>query len=420
MASHRIYLIPGFFGFTQMGDKETERIAYFQNIPELLQQRFKERGIDAQVHTVPSSPTSGLAVRARDVFQEMARTANEDHAQLHLVGHSTGGLDARSVVSPRMAREAPDFVRRVRSVVSLATPHYGTPLATYFHQGHVGKTLLRYLWLFTFFTLHRKVMPLRTAVLQACYWLVLRSEQAKLPPNLFNQVFRLTADLSDNEREELLRFFGQVGESQALIHDLMPDSVRAFNANTADREDVRYGCVVTGAPPPKPALHLLPTMDSLLYGLFSFLYEKSAPLSPELQTPELTGAQSQALQAVLGRNFESRSDGIVPSRSQVWGQVVHVAVADHLDVTGHFDQPPAHISWLKSGSHCQEPRFQALWDRILDFTVGGAAAVHPGTSAGDRVFANGRPRGVGEERQLTERDARTSSTDRSPAPSTLV
>ncbi|GMU06430.1 hypothetical protein ASNO1_26830 [Corallococcus caeni] len=375
---HRVYLVPGFFGFTQMGDKETERIAYFQNVPRLLEQRFKERGIDARVHAVASSPTSGLEARARDVFREMARTANEDDAQLHLVGHSTGGLDARSVVSPRMAGEAPAFVKRVRSVVTLSTPHYGTPLASFFHQGDVGKTLLRYLWLFTFLTLHRKAMPLRTAALQACYWLVLRSEDAKLPPNLFNQIVRLTADLSENEREDLIRFFSQVGENQTLIQDLMPASLRAFNADTADREGVRYGCVVTGAPPPTLALRLLLTPDALLYGIFSFLYGRSAPLSRDLQVPERTEAQSQALQDAFGRKFESWSDGIVPSRSQVWGRVLHVAKADHMDVVGHFDQPPEYISWLKSGSHFQEPQFQAVWERIIDFTVGGGATVHPG------------------------------------------
>ncbi|CAM3388455.1 triacylglycerol lipase [Corallococcus sp. ZKHCc1 1396] len=368
---HRVYLVPGFFGFTQMGDKETERIAYFQHVPGFLQRRFKERGINAEVHAVASSPTSGLEARARDIWREMARTASADDAQLHLVGHSTGGLDARGVVSLRMAAEAPDFVKRVRSVVTIATPHHGTPLASFFHQGGVGKTLLRYLWLFTFLTLHRKAMPLRAAVLQACYWLVLAGEQAKLPPNLFNQIARLTADLSDAEREELLRFFGPMGEDQRLIEDLTPRRVRAFNADTGDREGVRYGCIVTGAPPPNLALRVLLSPDALLYGIFSFLYGKSAPLSRELQVPERTAAQTQALQEAFGEKFEAWSDGIVPSRSQVWGKVIHVASADHLDVMGHFDQPPGYVSWLKSGSRFQEPQFHAAWERVLDFTVQG-------------------------------------------------
>lgn len=372
---HRVYLVPGFFGFTQMGDKETERIAYFQHVPGLLQQRFKERGIDADVQLVASSPTSGLEARARDIFREMARTADKDDAALHLVGHSTGGLDARSVVSLRMAQEAPAFVKRVRTVVTLATPHHGTPLATFFHQGELGKTLLRYLWLFTFLTLRRKAMPFRAVVLQACYRIILLGEHAKLPPNLFNQIARLTADLSESEREELIQFFRRVGEDQTLIRDLMPESAQAFNANTADREGVRYGSIITGAPPPTLLRRLSPRLllppDSLLYGIFCFLYGKSAPLSPELKIPERTPPQTQALEEAFGRKFESWSDGIVPSRSQVWGEVLHVATADHLDVMGHFDQPEEYISWLKSGSHFQEKQFHEVWERVIDFTARG-------------------------------------------------
>jgi triacylglycerol lipase len=34
----------------------------------------------------------------------------------------------------------------------------------------------------------------------------------------------------------------------------------------------------------------------------------------------------------------------------------------------------AYISWLKSGSKFQESHFHALWERVLDFTVGGTPA----------------------------------------------
>ncbi|MCY1014681.1 esterase/lipase family protein [Pyxidicoccus sp. MSG2] len=371
---HRVYLVPGFFGFTQMGDAEAERIAYFQHVPALLQRRFKARNLDAEVHALASSPTSGLEARARAVLQEMAKTETEDGAQIHLVGHSTGGLDARGVVSLRMAPEAPAFVKRVRTVLTISTPHHGTPLASFFHQGDVGKTLLRYLWLFTFLALHRKAMPLRTAVLQALYRLVRMGEQAGIPPNLFNEIARLLADLSENEREGLLRYFDQIGENQELIHDLTPARVRIFNQDTPDREGVRYGSIITGAPPPSLLRRLSPRLlfppDSLIYGIFSFLYRMSAPLSPELEIPERTEEQTRALREAFGRKFEAWSDGIVPSRSQVWGQLLHVVASDHLDVMGHFDQPEQYISWLKSGSHFQEPQFHEVWERVLDFTVG--------------------------------------------------
>jgi pimeloyl-ACP methyl ester carboxylesterase len=375
---HRVYLIPGFFGFTHLGDEETERLYYFEHVRELLEQRSKERDLQAKVHPLASSPTSGLETRARSVLRQMADTANLDDAELHLVGHSTGGLDARSIVSLRMAGEAPDFVKRVRSVVTIATPHHGTPLASFFHQGNVGKLLLRYLWLFTFLTLHRKTLPVRTAVLQALYRLSQLGQRVNLPQSIFDELAKLTAKLSESEREELQRFFEQVGEDQTLVHDLTPGRVRTFNQDTPDREGVRYGSVVTGAPPPGLFRRLSPRMllppDSLIYGIFSFLYGASAPLSPELRVPERTAEQNRVLQEAFGRKFEAWSDGIVPTRSQVWGQLLHAATADHLDVVGHFDQPVKYVSWLKSGSRFEERHFHALWERVIDFTVAGGRA----------------------------------------------
>jgi len=64
------------------------------------------------------------------------------------------------------------------------------------------------------------------------------------------------------------------------------------------------------------------------------------------------------------------NDGIVPTISQVWGRVVHVAVADHLDVLGHFRDAahvPPHIDWLVSGSHFDRRRFEALWADVVRF-----------------------------------------------------
>lgn len=384
---HRIYLVPGFFGFTHLGDKETERITYFQHVKEWLEQRCAARDLGGvQVELLASAPTSALEARVDSVLQEMARTAREDDAELHLVGHSTGGLDARSVASLRTDAQAPAFVRRVRSVVTISTPHHGTPLASFFHQGDVGKTLLRYLWLVTFLALNGKDMPIRSAVLQALYWLSKSGRRLNFPPNVFDEIARVVGQLSEQEREELNRFFGQIGKDQTLIHDLTPPRVRKFNQDTPDAEGVRYGSIITGAPPPPGALRrlffsrMLPP-DSIIYGIFALLYERSAPLSQELELPERTAQQTEALRAAFGETFEAWSDGVVPSRSQVWGRVLHVSTADHLDVTGHFDQPDKYISWLKSGSRFQEPHFHEVWEHVVDFTAGGQRAPSPGVHA---------------------------------------
>jgi hypothetical protein len=188
----------------------------------------------------------------------------------------------------------------------------------------------------------------------------------------------MLAVLSEDERVALTQYFGRIGENQELIQDLTPDGVEAFNRDTPDREGVRYGSIVTGSPIPsllrRVSLRLLLPPDSLIYGIFSFLHVLSAPLSPTLKIPERTAAQNQLLQDVFGKKFEAWSDGIVPSRSQVWGQLFHAVTGDHMDVMGHFDQPEQYISWLKSGSKFGESHFHALWERVLDFTVAGTPA----------------------------------------------
>lgn len=71
------------------------------------------------------------------------------------------------------------------------------------------------------------------------------------------------------------------------------------------------------------------------------------------------------------------SDGIVPTRSQAWGDVVHAAVADHLDVLGHFRGPshdPPHVDWLVTGSGFDRTRFEALWSDVTRFLTAGADA----------------------------------------------
>lgn len=379
---HRVYLIPGFLGFTRLGDETSEGINYFQSVPELLGARFEAHGIDAKVYCLAPDPTSDLATRASTVLHDIEKTEPGDHEELHLVGHSTGGLDARAVAALGAAPKAPAFLKRVRSVVTISTPHHGTPLATFFERGGVGKTALRYLWLFTYLALHRKAMPFRAALLQAIYRLVMAGDEAGIPPNLFTEIAQMMAKLSDNERQELLLYFEKVGANQKLIHDLTPAGVEAFNPGAPDREGVRYGCIVTGAPHPSIFRRVLLPPDSLIYGLFCALYDLSAPQSRELKIPERTEAQTRALRDAFGEEFESHSDGIVPSRSQVWGQVLHVVKSDHLDVVGHFDQPPRHVSWLKSGSHFKEEQFRQVWERAADFMAGWpAVAPRPTPSA---------------------------------------
>ena len=69
------------------------------------------------------------------------------------------------------------------------------------------------------------------------------------------------------------------------------------------------------------------------------------------------------------------NDGIVPTLSQAFGPVIHAAVADHLDVLGHFRDAahdPPHVDWLVSGSGFDRRRFEALWADVAYFVAGEA------------------------------------------------
>src|SRR5262249_49408256 len=125
---HRLYLVPGFFGFANLGE-----LVYFGHARDFLTAELGRRGVLADVLVVHSHPTASLHVRTRDLLQVIVDTAGSDTGPIHLIGHSSGGLDARLLVSPGAALgdDLPTdlFAPRIRSVVSVSTPHYGTPLA---------------------------------------------------------------------------------------------------------------------------------------------------------------------------------------------------------------------------------------------------------------------------------------------------
>ena len=389
MAKHRIYLIPGFFGFTHMGEKPNERIVYFGHVRDVLEEGFRERGHTVEVESVTSHPTATIQVRSQLVLRAIAETASRDDADIHLVGHSTGGLDARAVVSTWMPLEAPELLRRVRSVVSVATPHHGTPLAGFFHKDRQGEMLLRLLWLFTVFALRRGSRPMTFLAFRLFYTLSQVGHRLGFQATAADSITRMLAHLTPTEQKTLEEFLDQIGKEQSLIGDLTPGKVEDFNQRTPDQPGVRYGSVVTGAPTPSlrgmlqcttgkqhPGLRdllswrMLDPEPQVIYGAYAYLHGKSDPHCETMRTPEPTNAQLRALRDTFGEGFPAWSDGIVPTRSQVWGELVSAVVADHLDVIGHFDEEPDYVGWLKSGSCFRSTTFNGVWNRVLDFMVG--------------------------------------------------
>ena len=150
-----------------------------------------------------------------------------------------------------------------------------------------------------------------------------------------------------------------------------------FNAAVRDRPGLRYGSVVTRARRPGVRSTLAAGIDpaaQAVHGIYQAIYRLTADTARGAEAP-LTAAQRDALQRAYGRVPRSHAnDGIVPTRAQVWGTVIAAAQADHLDVIGHHDDPatqPPHFDWLTTGSGFSTVAFDDVWERVLDFLVGG-------------------------------------------------
>jgi triacylglycerol esterase/lipase EstA (alpha/beta hydrolase family) len=357
-----VVLVPGFFGFANLGD-----FTYFAHVRDSLVRAFQETGVDGGVYVVHTWPTASLARRAERVLETVAELPEGD---VHLIGHSTGGLDARLAVSPSFEIGGLErWAERVRSVLTLSAPHHGSPLAAFLTGIHTPQ-LLRLISLSMIYMLRTGRVPV-AAVFHLVRLLALK-ELPVASGTLLNQLYRdLLSDFSHDRRVALEAFFVDVVRDQTLLSELDADAMRAFNARCPDRATVRYGSVVTRATPPGPRVVWqtgLSPFRQMTYALYAAFHRITAQADP---APTLDGPQAAALVRAFGRLPRARdNDGMVPTLSQVWGRVVHAAVADHLDPIGHFYQPehvPPHFDWLNSGRGFSRDDYRRLWKDVACF-----------------------------------------------------
>jgi hypothetical protein len=202
----------------------------------------------------------------------------------------------------------------------------------------------------------------------------------------------------------------EVGKDQALVAQLTPEGMDLFNASTRDRPGVRYGCVLTRGHTPGVRSTLSAGLDpsaQLSHMVYHALFRLAARM-PRTRTPELRRDQLRNLRRAFGAlPSATANDGVIPTLSQIWGDLVHATSADHLDVIGHFSDPhhvPPHYDWLSSGSGFTRQRFEALWNDVACYIALGQhrAAKAP---LGARVPAD-RPRLVHTRRATTRSAAR--------------
>jgi len=363
--AHHVLLVPGFFGFANLND-----FAYFGHVRDLLVEVGPGLGLEGEVRVVETSPTASLRKRAALLAEAVHRAIDAGPAgsTVSLVGHSSGGLDARLVVSPDVDLPTSADVERaagaVSAVVCVATPHLGTPVAHLFNT-LLGQQLLRALSVATIYTLRAGRLPIR-AVLRLARLFRFGGDG---PPNgVVEQLARdLLADFSRPRRAAIESFLESLGRDQDLLGQITPGGMDVFNAAIGERPGVRYGCVVTRARTPGLRSAWSAGLDpyaQATHALFVALY-RLASRTPASRAPRLDRAQVIALRRAYDHRPDvSANDGMVPTLSQVRGTIVHAAWADHHDVIGHFNGPhhvPPHLDWLASGTGFDREGFTAAW-----------------------------------------------------------
>ncbi len=367
-ATQYIYLVPGFFGFANLGE-----LKYFGHVREFLLQRGAAAGLRVRVQVVKTHPTASMPVRAGRLLDTLAATAR-GRGDIHLIGHSSGGLDCRLVMAPDVRLPTTvdrRYMDRVRSVITVSTPHHGTPLAS-FLTGLLGQKLLHVLSLSTIYVLRFGRLPI--AVLLELGGLLTRLDNAGMNSALLDELFgKLLADFSVGRRRAVERLFREVAEDQGLLLQLTPEAMHLFNALAHDRSGVRYGSVITRAQPPGVRSTIAAGLDAsaqATHAIYRAFYRVAAR-TPRTRRAVLSAPQARAVRRAYGSLPTLKAnDGVVPTRSQIWGDVIHAAQADHLDVIGHFGAPsdtPPHFDWLTTGSAFDQEKFEAVWDDVVSY-----------------------------------------------------
>jgi len=117
-----VVLVHGLFGFDRIGVPGV-RFDYFRGIAKHL------GTLGCHAHAVRLPPASSVPSRAREL---VAAIEALPHERVDLIAHSLGGLDARYALTHL------GLARRVRSLVTVGTPHRGTPIADLVLDGPIS------------------------------------------------------------------------------------------------------------------------------------------------------------------------------------------------------------------------------------------------------------------------------------------
>jgi hypothetical protein len=370
MTRRIVFLVPGFFGFTSVG-----AVSYFERVEQTLARSLQRRGVAARIVRCRTQPTASIRRRADALRAMVIRHGGLAADELHFVGHSTGGLDLRMLLTPGVKIGGGDaeekIARRTRTAITVATPHHGTPLANHFVTVQGQTLLLVASALATSGHGRRTILAAAKAIAMVARlddWLG-RSEGPldRLAEGLLRRI-------RFDRRDAVWKYLGEIERDQGAVLQLTPEGIDLFDAAVADRDGIDYGCVVAAVPKPREQLRpgqLLNPEYIALRTLFRLLHGLTARPHRRYPYPKPGKAVQRRLDKALGfAATPATNDGIVPLLSQLHGRLLHVACADHLDVVGHYTLAGRTADWLPSGAGFTPEAFEATWGAVAAAIAG--------------------------------------------------
>ncbi len=368
---HHVYLIPGFFGFSNLGE-----VHYFRAVRETLERHFEVRGEQVRTFGVKTFPTGSLRRRGRRLLETIVENGSiEDADHIHLIGHSTGGIDARLVAS--LTRDlghdaARDRLReKLRTVVCISSPHYGTPLGNFFTTLY-GKKLLYFITLLVFVGLWRRPVSAAAGLLGVGFRLYdLLGLNEGMLRQITNQLLR---DFTPAREKEVRSFLESILTDVSLMVQLTPEAMDVLNPAIEPLPGIRYVSYGTVSPPPLLAIkrsrwkELLTPLEAALYAtLYVITARPEAGFHYHLPIDPIEAVTGKPLPFGLD---VSSNDGVVPSLSMIHGEFRGFILADHLDVVGHYLRGPLEkrdgADWFLSGANFDLDQFEGLWGDVTD------------------------------------------------------
>ena len=389
-----VLLAPGFLGFDHFGG-----FPYFsQGVAAALRVALDAeverlgRRTTFEVQPLTTVPVGSLAQRQKSLAEQIGRLLHHLKApdplpRIHLVGHSTGGVDiellvrTRPVGRERQWTESEEKIRRaVRSVIAIAPPAAGTGIA--------NSALVR--------DLATKAAP---DLLDPRKWSGGLRDLAKgfeEGARLVRAVFALgwaNAELSQlvaggiDDLHPLLRFIHSVFFDRKLLDNLRPENTQKIVSDTGPVQPRtlirRYLTIARVEPGNQPTgrlfadLHKL-TAEGLRGNQHARAVAAMLKARADAQIPVIRSMDKQQ-----DPDFsEEANDGVVNTALQIpfgddatleagLGQIGAIVVADHLDVVGGFpmkalttEHDAAANGFLNSGSQFRGRQFSELYRKI--------------------------------------------------------